>query len=68
MRTHRNWMASLVNMTTDVVDTLQQARQIADLTDRLASHHLDRVETTLTDIVRSPRTDSDLPTEGEPQA
>lgn len=32
------------------------------------AHHLDRVETTLTDIVRSPRTDSDLPTEGEPQA
>jgi DNA-binding FadR family transcriptional regulator len=30
------------------------------------SHHLDRVETTLTDIVRSPRADS--PTEGGPEA
>jgi hypothetical protein len=30
------------------------------------SHHLDRVETTLTDIVRSPRTD--LPLEGGPEA
>src|SRR5919205_1264422 len=30
------------------------------------SHHLDRVETTLTDIVRSPRTDT--PTEGGPEA
>jgi DNA-binding FadR family transcriptional regulator len=36
------------------------------------SHHLDRVETTLTDIVRSPGkgtgTGTDTPTEGEPQA
>ncbi|GHE03310.1 GntR family transcriptional regulator [Streptomyces alanosinicus] len=31
------------------------------------SHHLDRVETTLTDIVRPQRTD-DLPTEGGPEA
>ncbi|MDQ0603962.1 DNA-binding FadR family transcriptional regulator [Streptomyces canus] len=32
------------------------------------SHHLDRVETTLTDIVRSPGKGTDTPTEGNPQA
>jgi len=32
------------------------------------SHHLDRVETTLTDIVRPPGKGTDIPTEGDPQA
>jgi hypothetical protein len=33
------------------------------------THHLDRVETTLTDIVRSPRTTgTENPTEGGPEA
>ncbi|MEU0074192.1 FadR/GntR family transcriptional regulator [Streptomyces sp. NPDC006332] len=47
-----------------IVEALMDGSE-TDAVDAMA-HHLDRVETTLTDIVRSPRTD--IPTEGGPEA